>query len=132
MYKLFSILLSALVLVQSFNIEADDLMQLDELVEHAQFHKQQYGDTFFDFLSKHYGELKAEHSKNHQEEQKDHEQLPFQCQGHILTVIAFLPQHSFSYFDDVLMLNTTEFNFYYLNLYSLLNEKELLQPPKQA
>ncbi len=66
-------------------------MQLDELIEHAQFHKQEYGDTFFVFPSKHYGELKAEHSKNHQEEQKDHEQLPFQCHGHIITIIAFLP-----------------------------------------
>ena len=132
MYKLFSILLSALVLIQSFNIEADDLMQLDELVEHAQFHKQQYGDTFFDFLSKHYGELKAEHSKNHQEEQSEHEQLPFQCQGHSSTFIAFLQFNSTNHSSGFEVLNSSETNFIYLNLYASLHDEELLQPPRHA
>ena len=132
MSKLFAISLSALMLIQSSNIGTDDIMQIDELIEHAQFHKQEYGDGFFVFLSKHYGELKVEHSKNHQEEQKDHEQLPFQCQGHISTVIAFLPFNSNHYFNDIEILDTTEFNFHYFNFYSSLHEKELLQPPKHA
>ena len=132
MSKLFAISLSALLLIQSFNIGTDDLLQLDELIEHAQFHKQEYGDNFFVFLSKHYGELKAEHSKNHQEEQRDHEQLPFQCQGHTATVIAFLSQNLQSYSNDIEILDTTESNFHYLNLYHSLLDKELLQPPNQA
>ncbi|WP_296311771.1 hypothetical protein [Winogradskyella sp. UBA3174] len=132
MSKLFAISLSALMLIQSFNIGADDIMQLDELMKHAQFHEQEYGDNLFVFLSKHYGDLKAEHSKNHQEEQKDHEQLPFQCQGHVSSVIAFMPHHSFLCSDDIEILDTTESNFHYLNLYHSLLDKELLQPPKQA
>ena len=132
MSKLFAISLSALMLIQSFNLGTDDIMQLDELMEHAQYHNQEYGDNFFVFLSKHYGEQKAEHSKNHQEEQKDHEQLPFQCQGHVSTVIAFLPQQTPSYSDGIEILDTTEFNFHYFNFYSSLHEEELLQPPKQA
>jgi hypothetical protein len=130
--KLFAISLSALLLIQSFNIGTDDIMQLDELIEHAQFHEQEYGDDFFVFISKHYGELKAEHSKNHQEEQNDHEQLPFQCQGHAATVIAFISENQHSYSDDIEILDTTESNFQYLNLYHSLLDKELLQPPKQA
>jgi hypothetical protein len=130
--KLFAISLSALLLIQSFNIGTDDIMQLDELIEHAQFHEQEYGDDFFVFISKHYGELKAEHSKNHQEEQNEHEQLPFQCQGHAATVIAFLSENQNSYSNDIEILDTTESNFHYLNLYSSLHDKELLQPPKQA
>ena len=132
MSKLFAISLSALMLIQSFNIGADDIMQLDEMMEHAQFHEQEYGDNFFVFLSKHYGELKAEHNKNHQEQQKDHEQLPFQCQGHISSVVAFLPHQLPFYSDDIEILDSTEFNFHYFNFYSSLHEKELLQPPKQA
>ena len=107
-------------------------MQFDELIEHARFHKQEYGDTFFVFLSKHYGELKAEHSKNHQEEQKDHEQLPFQCQGHIVVANAFIPAQSDFFSNDLEILNAIEFNFHYFNFYSSLYERELLQPPKQA
>lgn len=132
MSKLFAISLSALMLVQSFNIGAADILQIDELIEHAQFHKQEYGDNFFVFLSKHYGELKAEHSKNHQEEQKDHEQLPFQCQSHVTNIIAFIPQQSTTSSNDIVILDSMEFNFHYFNFYSSLYEKELLQPPKQA
>ena len=47
MSKLFAISLSALMLIQSFNIGTDDILQFDELLEHAQFHKQEYGDGFF-------------------------------------------------------------------------------------
>jgi hypothetical protein len=130
--KLFAISLSALMLIQSFNIGTDDILQFDELIEHAQFHKQEYGDGFFVFFSKHYGELKAEHSKNHQEEQKDHEQLPFQCQGHASTLIALISQDLQYYSNDIEIVDTTESNFHYLNLYSSLLDKELLQPPKQA
>ena len=132
MSKVFAISLSALLLIQSFNIGTDDILQLDELMEHAQFHKQEYGDNFFVFLSKHYGELRVEHSKNHQEEQKDHEQLPFQCQGHVATVIAFINAQSQFFSNDLELLDTTEFNFHYFNFYSSLYEAELLQPPKQA
>ncbi len=132
MSKLFAISLSTLMLIQSFNIGVDDFMQFDELIEHAEFHKQEYGDNFFVFLSKHYGELKVEHSKKHQEEQNDHEKLPFQCQGHISSIVAFLPFIPLNYSEEVVTLDTTEFNFHYFNFYSSLYEKELLQPPKQA
>ncbi|MDB9754701.1 hypothetical protein OAB20_00240 [Winogradskyella sp.] len=132
MSKLCAILLSALILMQSFNFGTDDVLQLDELLEHASFHKQEYGDNFFVFLSKHYGKLKADHSKNHQEEQKDHEQLPFQCQGHASTLIAFLSHPTFIYTDEIQILDRTESNFHYINFYSSLHEEELLQPPKQA
>lgn len=132
MSKLIAISLSVSLIIQSFNIGAGDILQLDELMEHAQFHKQEYGDNFFVFLSKHYGELKAEHSKNHQEEQKDHEQLPFQCQAHVSSVIAFIYPQSAFFSNDLEVLNTTNSNFHYLNFYSSLHEEELLQPPKQV
>jgi hypothetical protein len=130
--KLIAIILSGFILIQSFQIGAEDMLQLDELIEHAQFHKQEYGDNFFVFISKHYGELKAEHSKNHQEEKQDHEQLPFQCQGHSTTIIASLPFNNCNNFNVVEITASSESSFHYLNLYSSLHEKELLQPPRQA
>ncbi|NNK27046.1 MAG: hypothetical protein HKP06_02285 [Flavobacteriaceae bacterium] len=131
MSKLSAILLSSLILIQSINLSFDDALQLDELIEHAQFHKQEYGDNFIVFLSKHYGELKAEHSEKHQEEQKDHEQLPFQCQSHI-TLTAFVIQDSVFESDTLESAEAPEANFYYQSSFSSLHKKGILQPPKQA
>lgn len=132
MSKLIAIVLSGFILIQSFHLGAKDFLQIDELIEHAQFHKQEHGDNFFVFISKHYGELKAEHSKNHQEEQSDHEQLPFQFQGNNSVIIASLPFNNCNSVNIVEAISTSESNFYYLNLYSSLHEKELLQPPRYA
>lgn len=69
-----SILLSGLLLLQSMFLGLPDLAQLGELMEHAQYHQQQYGDSFLTFLEKHYGDQKSEHQQEHD----GHEQLPFQ------------------------------------------------------
>ncbi|TBN00224.1 hypothetical protein EYD45_14905 [Hyunsoonleella flava] len=132
MSKLISIVLSGIILIQSFHVIAEDILQLDELLEHAQFHKQEYGDNFFVFLSKHYGELKSDHSENHKEEQGEHEQLPFQYQGHCTLIIAFLQDNSPNNFTNIEFLKSPETNFHYFNLYASLHEEALLQPPRQA
>ena len=132
MSKLISIVLSSLMLIQSFQISINDIMQLDELIEHAQFHKQEYGDNFLVFLSKHYGEQKAAHTEHNHKEQSDHEQLPFQCQGHYVSLLAIMQlpfQPSSNPFESN---TTTEANFHYLNLYASLSDTQLLQPPRQA
>ena len=64
MVKFVSIAASFLILIQSFNICISDLVDLSELIEHAKFHSEKYGDNLFVFLSKHYGELEADHNKN--------------------------------------------------------------------
>ncbi|NAS30224.1 hypothetical protein GTQ40_04520 [Flavobacteriaceae bacterium R38] len=130
MTKLFSILISFLILAQSFNISFNDIIQFDELIAHAQFHKEQYGDDFFVFLSKHYGKLKTEHSKKHQEEKEDHEQLPFQ---HRINVIAFSTFFLNQYNDltnKTVSFTETNKNFYYQKLYSSLEGFDIFQPPK--
>jgi hypothetical protein len=132
MSKAFAILLSSLILFQSLRLGSDDIMQLDELIEHAQFHKQEHGDSFIVFLSKHYGELKAEHSEKHQEEQKDHEELPFQCQNQLLTITAFVLQDSIMDSDSTEATDSSESNFHYASSFSTLHKKGLLQPPKQV
>lgn len=89
--KFLSVLSAFLILFQSLNISLGDLARIDEFLEHANFHEKEYGDSLLVFISKHYGELKAEHQEQHQEEQEQHQKLPFQnqsCTHH--TVNAFV------------------------------------------
>lgn len=132
MSKFFTILLSSVILIQSLYIDYDDVVQLDELIEHAQYHKVEYGDNFFVFISKHYGELKDDHRKNHQEEEKDHQQLPFQCHDHIMTITVFVIQKHFLEIEALEYPEFKDTNFYYQSSFSTLHKKGLLQPPKFA
>ena len=76
--------------MQCFGLSIKDIGQIDELIEHAQMHNQEYGDNIFVFISKHYGELKAAHEKEHQEEKEDHEKLPFKQQSSITAMNVFV------------------------------------------
>jgi hypothetical protein len=78
MIRLTSILLSALLLLQSLHFGVSDLLQVDALLQHARYHQEEFGDSFLTFLSKHYGDQKAIHHHDQGEKQPDHDQLPFQ------------------------------------------------------
>ncbi|WP_027075984.1 hypothetical protein [Maribacter antarcticus] len=122
MNKVFSILLSVVILLQSFGMHADDLVQIDEFITHGQFHSAQYGDNAIVFISKHYGELKAAHEEEHQEEREDHERLPFQQQSHTMSVMGFTLGSVIPEFRP--------FNFYYKAPLSSLHSDGILQPPR--
>ncbi len=128
--KLFSILLSSLIMLQSFGVHYDDIVQLDELIEHAQFHSNQYGDNMIVFLSKHYGELKADHQRDHQEEKKDHEKLPFNHSvSHTCVADVFIS----TYKSDLNVIEFSDYksaNFYYQAPTSSLHTQGILQPPR--
>ncbi len=134
MQKIWSIGISFLILCQSMNIHWDDIVQFDELIEHSQFHKEQYGDGFFVFLSKHYGSQKAEHSKRHQEEEKDHEKLPFQNHLQVCATSVFGIRMQPIQLNAYLIENTSEKadNFYYQTPYTSLFNSRIFQPPRQA
>ncbi|MGB5437159.1 MAG: hypothetical protein WBM98_14785 [Maribacter sp.] len=132
MSKFLAIGLSVVVLLQSLRLDMGDLAHMDELFEHAQFHAEKYGDNFFVFLSKHYGELQEEHTQDHQEERKEHEKLPFNntfC-SHVLTVYVV---HKFE-----MQVNTATpdvdytANFEYLDNYVFLEKTDIFQPPQLA
>ena len=121
------------MLFQSLNIDMDDVIQLDELIEHSQFHKAEYGDNFFVFVSKHYGELKAEHDQKHQEEQEDHEGLPFShhsCSHHANTPYLATLLTISACKTDPLVVRTNQF-FYQLPAGTLF-PSGIFQPPKHA
>ena len=109
-----------------------DLTHIDELLEHAEFHSEKYGDNFLVFISKHYGELQEEHSQNNQEEKKEHEELPFShhCCSHIFTAYV-INKIQIPILKKGPVVDYTS-NFYYLDNYASFEKYDIFQPPKQA
>ncbi len=132
MNKIVIIGISLLILLQGASIHLTDLVELGRLVEHYQFHSEEYGDDFMVFVSKHYGELKVAHSEKHQEEQKEHEKLPFQHQSQCAQPLVFVLNA------DNFINSRTEIpivskgNFHYQMSYSLVWGDGPFQPPKYA
>lgn len=125
--KLFSIFISSLILVQSFNIHFGDILKLTELMEHVELHKKKYGDGFTVFFSKHYGDLK----QSHKEEEKDHSHPPinhdFSSQLQASFVINII---SFSLASTQIIKTYT--NFHYLDMLSVFEKQKIFQPPQIA
>ena len=130
MGNLVVIFYSFLILLQSFNLNIEDISKLNALIDHAQYHKEMYGDNFFEFLSEHYGEQMASHQNQH----KDHENLPFKDHKHMLChnntafiltphLIPPLNQQSFK---------ETPLDFFYKEFISLYEKPSVFQPPKLA
>lgn len=129
MSKIFAILFSSLILVQSLNISFKDFLKLNVLIEHAKFHQEKYGDSFFEFLAEHYSESTIQHGNEH----KEHEELPFKHQ-HDCTHIAFDFTVSPLFNFDSNQQNFTQmpFNFFYKESSSLFEKPFVFQPPKLA
>lgn len=130
MSKIVTLLYSFLILVQSFNLNIEDLSKFSVLIEHANFHKEMYGDTFFEFLSEHYGEKKDSHPNDH----KEHEDLPFKSHQHVMCHInnAFIltPQATYTVNNPVIAKKSI--NFFYKEPISSFEKPSVFQPPKLA
>lgn len=118
--------------MQSFGIRINDLVQLDDFIEHATFHSEEYGDNVLVFISKHYGELKADHDKEHQEEKEDHDQLPFQQQTAVTFVADFILNTNKDDFQTTLFSEFKKHTFYYQAPSSSLHSQGILQPPRHS
>lgn len=129
---LFSISLAITILIQSLGIGINDLAQIDEFIEHAQFHNEQYGDNLLVFISKHYGDLKEEHNQEHKEEKKEHEELPFQHQLPVSSVLASLLKTSNEAIENSNPFEIKKHNFYYLLSSSTPHSEEPFQPPRHS
>ena len=132
MKSLFAITFSFLVFFQSVGFGMQDVFLLGRLVQHAEYHSENYGDDFFTFVEKHYGSLKVEHKKNHREENQEHEKLPFQHTSchHVLTDVV-LTAFNMSILKVEINVRQSHI-FYYQNLYSSLEKLSIFQPPKFA
>ncbi|MEZ4874162.1 MAG: hypothetical protein R2793_01580 [Flavobacteriaceae bacterium] len=129
----FAIPLSILLLLQSTSIGVGDLLKLNYLIEHAQYHSEQYGDSLFVFLSKHYGELKKDHLEYPHEGQGEHEKLPFNHHSchHFSPVFVLLPLDGFEG-KNTEFAARTEAYFFYKEPYSSPYKSGIFQPPKHA
>ena len=109
-----------------------DIFLIQDLVEHAQYHSEEYGDDFLTFFEKHYGDLKSEHQTNHQEEQSQHEKLPFQhnCCNHLVAEVIIM-DYKFT-LEKTLVTYQDDPHFYYKNLYFFAERASIFQPPKIA
>lgn len=129
--KIVSILFALLIFFQSVDVSFQDLAEIDDMIAHAQYHKEKYGDDIGSFLSKHYGALKKEHSKNHDEEKPDHDKLPFK--HHRTNHLVFIGAQNFLNFDyslgEVKFSKTPVFK---KHLNSELHSSGIFHPPKSS
>lgn len=129
MSKIVAFIYSFLILVQSFNINFEDISKLQALMEHAQYHQEVYGDTFFEFLSEHYGDKMVEHQDKHSE----HQNLPFKDSHHMCSHLntTFLNQ---TLIFEICSTDFVEipFNFIYKDSSSNFEKPSVFQPPKQV
>ena len=118
------------MLFQSMNIHVEDFESIKDFFEHAQIHKEKYGDSFITFLEKHYGNLKEAHKKEHQKEGENHHHSPINhdCSSQLPVDLAFedfqikIPKISIE------IENQT--NFCYKDLFSTFEKQKIFQPPR--
>jgi len=127
MSKVIAITYSFLILFQSFNINLEDFSKFNALLEHAEFHKEMYGDTFFQFLAEHYGDAKEMHENDH----KEHKDLPFKDSKHLCThintsFIGIVNQFEFNNLEFI----EIPFNFHYNETITDSEKTSVFQPPK--
>lgn len=109
---------------------SDALLHWNELADHYQEHKAEYGDDFLNFVQKHFGEQKFEHHNESNGHSDIHDELPF---GHVHFDLAsdwFNSEVLWVLKNTPKILNKAVFtyNWYYEFNYS----KEYLDPPKFA
>jgi hypothetical protein len=118
------------MLFQSMNIHLEDMVSIKEFFEHAQLHKQNHNDSFLTFISKHYGDLKEIHKKEHQEEEKNHEHSPINhnCSSQLPVDLAFEVYQI--HIPKISLEIESQSNFYYKDLFSTFEKEKIFQPPR--
>jgi hypothetical protein len=118
------------MLFQSMNIHLEDILNVKEFFEHAQLHKQKHNDSFLSFISKHYGDLKETHKKEHQEEEKNHEHSPINhnCSSQLPVDLAFEVYQI--HIPKISLEIESQPNFYYKDLFSTFEKEKIFQPPR--
>lgn len=132
MKMLVSISLSLIVFFQSVGVNISDVLMVNDLVEHAKYHAEEYGDDFTAFFEKHYGSLKAEHQASNSHKDSPHEKLPFQHNNcnHLLPEVVVIA-YDFM-IEKAVITAEIKPDFYYQNPYSFLERASIFQPPRVA
>jgi hypothetical protein len=130
--RFIAFILSFALLFQSFGLSTDLISKITEVVEHAKFHNAEYGDNLMVFISKHYGELMAEHDDEHHEDEGQHEKLPFKQTPNFICGIslAFL-SHTTELPDPPVKESYIHTFFYKSALTSSFTDRRL-RPPRRS
>lgn len=126
MRVLIAILLSNLILLQSFNIGLEDFSKIKVLLEHAQYHQETYGDSMIDFLVEHYGD-----NENKTPNHKEHKDLPFKQDSlnHNHLPSVFTLNSSVLKLKQNIAIQVKK-NYFYKESSSLFEKPSVFQPPK--
>ncbi len=125
-----SIILSLSVLLQGLNFHVSDMMELKVLAKHLEEHQSSYGDDFFSFFDKHYGDLRQEHDQEEHKGSSEHEKLPFKhkvCQLNV-GILIHNSDAAERNLDPVPIYSVPI--YYYLDNYSFLDHSDIFQPPQ--
>lgn len=125
-----AITISFLLLTQSMNICLSDLTKLDDLIEHAQFHKEVHGDDWWAFLEMHLGSEKEDHL--HHEHQEEHENLPHHDHFFSTILSTFILENEYEVLPFKKPASKSQTFTAYIEHYSFLKNSDIFQPPKLA
>ncbi len=123
-----AILLAGLFSLQSIQINMNDLGKLVNLIEHANYHAEAYGDSWYTFFSKHYGDLKEEHTQTHEHEKKEHSQLPNADQLISATLTFIYQQYRLDISSPI--SSCESHSFFYQSTYHFQDLVDIFQPPR--
>ena len=127
MFKSFAIILSLTILLQSIHMQFDDIYKIPNLLSHLSQHIDE-GDSITDFFSMHYGcEL-----KNHNNEDKEHQKLPFKHQNLDGLIQLVLVPSFFKTSDSELVVFNKKKRFHYSEPLDHLFTNYIFQPPRIA
>ncbi|HSP12231.1 MAG TPA: hypothetical protein VLO29_06870 [Salegentibacter sp.] len=130
MKQLTVIYLSLTLLMQGFNPGLKDLVRVGDMLQHLEYHSENYGDSLTEFFSKHYGAAKDEHHENNKEEQHEHDSLPFNQQNSAQSALVFfIPQIKIPLL-NLSPIEGNSLNFIYKESHSSLRNHEIFQPPR--
>lgn len=127
MQKVIITYLASLILFQGMFAYLDIIFEIGEVLEDYELHKVKYGDDLSTFISKHFGDLKESHKKEHQEEHKHHNH-PIQT-GIENVEVYVLQTLDFSINTTLEIISTTN-NFGNKDLFSTFEKQKIFQPPQ--
>lgn len=131
MQKIVVTYLAVLVLFQGVYSSTDILFEIDEILQDYQLHKTKYGDGLTAFLSKHFGDLKEAHKKQHQKDHKQHKH-PVKDQLVNTTHIDFTFSHCYVVIKNEIEVCDEPSGFWYINLFSTFEKQKIFHPPQLA
>ena len=127
MKGILSAFLGFFIFFQSINVMMIDILKLNELIEHAQFHEEEYGDDWLTFYIKHFGDESENHLAN--QHQEKHNKLPIHDHLNISNSPVFVLSNSLDIkLNDNFQTNTTVY-YSYIEMCSNFIGKDIFQPP---